>query len=204
MITSLDDVSDFPLCWPENKPRVAQRVASSFYATTLAKSISEIERELHTYKALRFVVSMAPAYRRTKSDPAVAVWFEIQKRGASTRQLRVIGCDKYNLQEDNAHAVALTLKGLRAFERYGTYTTEQALEGASAGALPPPDDYKPQWRTVFGDIPSGLAKDEALAVIERRYRTMAKSSAEDEISLRRLNLAIEAARAELGEVQAAE
>jgi hypothetical protein len=198
MITTLDDVTEYPLCWPETKPRVAQRRASPFVKTTLAKSLREIEDEMRRYGARRYVVSMSPAYRRGPSDPAVAVWFEIKSRGASVPSLRVIACDSYLRVEDNAHAVALTLQGLRTFERYGTYTQEQALEGARL-ALPPPDDGL-DWHAVLGVVPAGLDKTDALAIVNGRYRRLAAEANGDDKELRRLNLAIEKARQELGAV----
>lgn len=39
MITSLDQVSDFPLCWPDNKPRAAHRIDSRDCILDSAESI---------------------------------------------------------------------------------------------------------------------------------------------------------------------
>lgn len=196
-ILSLSDVSEFPLCWPENKPRVSQRQRPPFYGTTLAKSLREIEDEMRRYRAARYVVSMTPVYRRAGGDPAAAVWFEIKPRAASAAQLRVIACDKYDFIEDNLHAIALTLHGLRAFERYGTYTQDQALEGARAALPPPAGASEINWRAVLGAVQEGLDKIDALAIVNARYRRMAAEAGGDENELRRLNLAVEKARQEI-------
>ena len=52
-------------------------------------------------------------------------------------ELRVLACDKYVKMADNLHAICLTLEAMRALERWGAYTAEQAAEGARL-ALPPP------------------------------------------------------------------
>ena len=197
MIVSLDDVTEYPLSWPDTQPRVGQRKNSPFFGTTLAKSLREIEDEMRRYRAKRFTVSMSPAYRRSQSDPAVACWFEIVPRGASVPSLRVIACDSYYNVECNAHAVALTLEGLRAFSRYGTYTQEQALEGARLGLPPPNGADGIDWRAVLGAIPAGVANLDALSIINARYRRLAAEASEDQSELRRLNLAVEKARQEL-------
>lgn len=72
MITSLDQVSDFPLCWPDNKPRAAHRIDSRFKAT-LAVAHRLIEDEMRRWSAKGFVVSMAPAFRRAAGAPVVAI-----------------------------------------------------------------------------------------------------------------------------------
>ncbi len=57
MITQLDEVTEFPLCWPEAKPRTSERRPSSFKAS-LAKARAEIEREMGRWGALDYVLSL--------------------------------------------------------------------------------------------------------------------------------------------------
>ena len=197
MIKTLDQVTEFPLCWPESKPRTSERRPSSFKAT-LAKAHTEVEREMGRWGALDYVLSLAPAYRRGASDPGVALWWTMAPIGSLKYELFVLACDTYQLQEHNLHAVALTLEYLRGCERYGTYTLHQAAQGARA-ALPPPEGANGiDWRIVFGAVPAELAKEDALAIVNGRYRRKAADASGDEPELRRLNLAIEAARKELG------
>ena len=86
------------------------------------------------------------------------------------------------------------MDALRAIERWGAYTTEQATEGARFLALPPPEE--PFWK-VFGEAGGARWLSDPklpLSAYEGMYREAAKQAAGDEAKLRRLNLAIEAAR----------
>ena len=111
-ITRLDQVSEFPLCWPPDKPRAAERVATPF-KTSMAKAHREIDNEMGRWHATAYVISMAPVYRRGPVDPGVAVWWSMPSRvrGAPVADLRVLACDNYLLREANLHAIALTLRG---------------------------------------------------------------------------------------------
>lgn len=69
---------------------------------------------------------------------------------------------------------------------------------AAALALPPPPGANEiVWRVVLGDVPPGLPKEDALAIVNSRYRKRAAEASGDDGELRRLNLAVEAARKEL-------
>ena len=196
MITSLDQVSEFPLTWPDGKSRTSRRERSKF-KTTLAKARQEIEWEMPRWRARGFVISMAPAYRRADYDPAVAVWWNMPLRqNQTTPDLRVIACDRYDRPEDNAHAVALTLAGLRSFERYGTYTLHQAAEGARP-MLPPPareNDAEPWWMTL------GVQREWPIDAIEAIYKSKAEKAHPDRGGsverMTALNVAIDLARTE--------
>lgn len=62
-IASLDQVTEFPLCWPEGKPRSARRTASPF-RTTMPVAQREIEAEMWAWRAHGYVVSMRQSPRR--------------------------------------------------------------------------------------------------------------------------------------------
>lgn len=194
MISSLDQVSEYPLCWPDNKPRVAQRIDSKFKAS-LAKAHRLVEDEMGRWHVRGFVLSMAPAFKRTTTDPAVALWFNMRTKAGN--ELRVLACDTYRLQEHNAYAIGLTLGALRMVQRYGTYSLEQAAEGAKLALPAPPGSVRPHWRQILGDLPAGVAGTDALAIVERRYRSKAAEHSTDEKMLLDLNLAIEQAREEI-------
>lgn len=191
-IRELADVTEYPLTWPDNKPRTAHREKARF-DTTLPKAEREVVEELMRWKAQRYVISMSPRYRLRHLDPAVALWFTMPIRGKPVPELRVLACDTYEDPEDNLHAIALTLKGLRAFERYGTYTREQAIEGARL-ALPPPTrvDGKP-WHEVLGVDP-----DWPLGAIEAVWKTKVEKAHPDRggstDAMARLNAAMDEAR----------
>jgi hypothetical protein len=140
-ITSLDQVTTYPLCWPPNKPRAAARKAAPFRIDSLAKAQREIDEEMRHWRAMRWLVSMAPGYIKGPTDPGAAVWFELES-GKPVRELRVLACDQYMRPVDNLHAISLTLNALRAIDRWGAYSLEQAMEGAKL-ALPPPPGAAP-------------------------------------------------------------
>lgn len=194
MITSLDQVSDFPLTWPESKPRCSHRARSRF-DSSLAKAHREVSDEMVRWRVGNsFTISMAPAFRRTTSDPGVALWFLLPlKRGQAKRELRVIACDSYDLQEHNLHAIGKTLYALRAIERWGAYTLEQAVEGARPMLPAPESNGKRPWWEVLN-----VASNWPLEAIEMKYQTLAKRAhpdtggSADEMAT--LNAAIEEAR----------
>lgn len=195
MITSLDHVTEYPLCWPDNKPRSAERITSPF-KTTLPKAEREIAEEMRRWRVRSYIVSMAPRHRLRQIDPAVALWWAMPVTGKPIPELRVLACDRYPLPADNLHAIALTLTGLRAFERYGTYTREQAIEGARL-ALPPPTRIEgPPWWEVLG-----VKQHWPLDAVEWKWKARVREihpdrgGSDDELA--RLNAAMDEARREL-------
>ncbi len=195
MISSLEQVLESRLTWPDSKPRAAQRVGTPF-KTEIAKATQEIEYELARWGVRQWIISRNNQ-RVFAGDPGVALWWNKppKKRGDPV-ELRVLACDKYQTLAANMHALYLTLNAMRALERWGAYTLEQAAEGARP-ALPPPGGMEvPDWRKTLGWI-EGLSKDKQLVLCEHAYRSMARESNGDEAKLRVLNAAIERAREEL-------
>jgi hypothetical protein len=190
MITALDQVTEQRLCWPETKPRSAQRAKSPFKNTSVDVEQREITHELEKWRVRQFIISRNNQ-RIYAGDPAAAVWWNDRKA-----ELRVLACDKHIKLADNMHAIRLTLQAMRALERWGAYTAEQAAEGARL-ALPPPEGDRVDWKTVLGYV-SILPKEKQLVLCEHSYRAMSREAAGDEVRQRDLNLAIEAARKELG------
>src|SRR5207302_1330123 len=107
-ITSLDQVTEFPLTWPSSKPRIGQRQAGAF-KVSMAKAQADLETELGHWRIRRWVLSMAPRYRHTLADPAVALWFYMPSKAPvpTAADLRVIACDRYQLIEHNLRAIGL-------------------------------------------------------------------------------------------------
>jgi len=86
MITQLDQVTEYPLCWPDNKPRAAQRIGSSF-RTTLPKAEREIDDEMKRWRARGHVISMSPRHRIRQFDPGVALWWNQPITGKPVAEL---------------------------------------------------------------------------------------------------------------------
>lgn len=192
MVQTIDEVREGRLTWPEHKPRASHRIEGRF-DTQLDKALGYLKHEIERWRPLDYIISRNNQ-RVYAGDPAVALWWTDRK----TKELRVLACDKYDTMASNAHAIYLTMDAMRALERWGAYTMEQAAQGAKL-ALPPPEGMSNDvpWRSVLGDIPAGLAGDDALAVVQTRYRKLAAQNASDEGAILRLNLAIERARSEL-------
>jgi hypothetical protein len=182
-ITALEQVTESRLCWPDGKPRSALRVNSPF-KTEVAKATLEIEYEMERWRIGAYIISRNNQ-RVFAGDPAAALWWLDNEK-----QLRVLAADKYTTLAANLHAIYLTLDAMRALERWGAYSAEQAAEGAKLLALPSPD-APPHWSLV-------IQVDRAwpLPAIEGMYRSAMKGA--DPERMRALNAAIEAARAEKG------
>lgn len=191
MITSLEQVSESRLTWPETKQRTAGRRSSPFRPHEVATEQRELENEMLRWGVRRFIVSRNNQ-RIFAGDPAVAVWWLDRKN-----QLRVLACDKWDSLAANMHALCLTLNAMRGLERWGAYTAEQAAEGARPALPPPAGAGAPDWRKILGSI-DGIPRDKQLVLCEHAYRSMSREAAGNEPRQRELNLAIEAARKELG------
>src|SRR5579863_1660209 len=113
MIKHLDQVTEYPLCWPETKQRTADRIDIPMtkvrHAATLARGVREIGRQLAMWGVYRdyYTLSMAPAFRRQTGDPGVALWWsDPTARGPDKLPiLRVLACDQYTTQEQNLWAL---------------------------------------------------------------------------------------------------
>jgi hypothetical protein len=191
-ITDLGQVTESRLCWPDTKPRAAQRVGSPFKGAHVDREHRQIELELERWRIRQYIISRNH-HRIFAGDPGVAVWW-LDRMG----EIRVLACDKYQSLADNMHSIVLTLAAMRGLERWGAYTAEQAAEGAGQKLLSPPDSDRVDWPTILGvgrDWPIGAIKLAWERKAERSHPDRGGST--DEMSL--VNRAWEAARRELDE-----
>lgn len=98
-------------------------------------------------------------------DPGIAIYFRL--KGAD----RVLACDKWNRAADNVAAIAAHIAAIRAIERYGVGTLEQAFAGYAG--LPSKGST---WRTTLG-----FAFDQAVtsAQVEAAFRARAREAHPD-------------------------
>jgi hypothetical protein len=82
------------------------------------------------------------ANRAEPADPGVAVYFRLGQQ----RKPRVLACDKWDRVADNIAAIAGHIDAIRAQERYGVGTLDQAFAGYAAL----PENTARDWRQVFG------------------------------------------------------
>jgi hypothetical protein len=199
----------YPLAWPASWKRTPSRVASSFgvrktapgaswarkEGLTIAEGLSRLIDELGRLRASHIVISTDVRTRGDglpystapmPKDPGVAVYFKL--RGAD----RVLACDRYTRLPDNMAAIAAHIEGMRATERHGVGTIEQAFAGYTALPAAP----QVEWWLVL-QVP----RSAPLESIDAAYRELAKRAHPDlhggnENEMMRLNVARDAARAE--------
>lgn len=163
-MTTID--TSFPLHWPEGWPRTGRtpRRAAFGAGKTLAAARDALLKELRLLgaPAASIIISSNVQLRADglprsgqaqPQDRGAAVYFQL--RGAE----RVLACDRWDRVEVNLLAVARHIAALRAQERLGVGTLDQAFRGYTA--LPEGD---PWWR-VLGLSSSGAS----LADIEAAY-----------------------------------
>ena len=168
-ITDIRDVRERELTWPESRPRTSSRRNSSFYNTEVDKCERQVIAEIERLRPLDFVISRN-RQRHLAGDPGVAVWWVDRK----SKELRVLASDRYHTMAENLRALALTLEAMRALDRWGVYTLEQAVEGARA-ALPPPDSHKKRaWWEILE-----VGSNWPLEAIELKYQRLAKEAHPD-------------------------
>lgn len=125
-------------------------------------------------------------------DPGAAVYFKLKGKD------RVLACDRWNRTASNLAAIAAHINAIRAVDRYGVGTLDQAFAGYDR--LPAPGaDNRPAWRHIFkfGDTAPVTVAD-----VQARYRSLAKEIADGggdtHGAMVAINVARDMALAELG------
>jgi hypothetical protein len=195
-----DGVTRYPLSWPAGWPRAKSRQHAAFgkkaagdykRSLNLDDAIRRLDGELTRLGASEALVSTNLRLRLDgrprgdqgePGDPGAAVYFTIKKHD------RCLACDRYWRVADNIAAIAAHIEALRAIERYGVGTMEQAFAGYTA--LPPAADA---WWLVFN-----LPQSATLDLVEARFRELARTAHPDtggsHNDMARLTAAREAAR----------
>jgi hypothetical protein len=195
----------YPLSWPTTQRRHLARNRANFKRDrrplSVADAIDRLEYQLSLLRVnLASVIvstNLQPTLRGTPrsgqgepQDPGVAVYFNFAKKKTA------LACDIWDRVADNIASIAAHVEALRAIERYGVGTLEQAfrgyqqLEDFSAGV---------PWRRVLG-----LKDDDVvtLEIVKTKYRELAKLyhtdiNGSDHTQIARLNVAMEQAREDL-------
>lgn len=213
-MTSHENATRFPLAWPtgwKRTPSHARRQAAfSKRVQTAGRAWARKERlgvgdgldrltdELRRLGASNVVISSnlrvrgdgLPYAQQAKQldDPGVAVYFRL--KGAP----RALACDKWHSAAENMAAIAGHIAAIRAQERYGVGTLEQAFAGYAA--LPP--NAAIDWRAVLDFGPGQVTVDD----VQAKYRLLARKAHPDaggsEVEMSRLNVARDAALEALG------
>lgn len=102
--------------------------------------------------------------RPEPDDRGVAVYFKIGGKD------RVLACDTFTTVADNIGGIAGHVEAMRAMDRYGVGTLDQAFAGYDA--LPPPGaSNRPPWRKVLG-IAEGVVITNR--IVNKFYRDRAR------------------------------
>jgi hypothetical protein len=176
-----DDVSRYPLAWPVSWPRTSLRLYAHFgtrktgdykrpmtMAVAIGRLIEEADRlgakdqVLSTNVALR-LDGLPRAGEKEPSDPGAAFYFKLKGKP------RVLACDRWRTVPDNVAAIAAHIAAIRAVDRYGVGSLDQAFAGYAA--LPP---TSADWAIVLKVSPSATEEQ-----IEDAFRKLARTAHPD-------------------------
>ncbi len=211
---SQDDAQRYPLEWPLGWARTpyGRRQHARFgrrdrntaghralKGLSVGDGLERLTGELRRLGAARVVISSnlrtrldgLPYAQQAKSldDPGVAVYFQLK------RQSLVLACDRWRSVADNLAALAGHIEAIRAVDRYGVGTMEQAFSAYKAL----PADSAADWRTVlFGtDVPAPVTVDDVKDAYRERARLLHPDVGGSDGAMAHLNRARDYALAEM-------
>lgn len=128
----MENITAYPLTWPFGWKRTRLPQVSRFKPKQFGMArdflLKEIDRAggtevvLSTNIELRYD-GLPYANRRQPEDRGVAVYFKLDKKDVS------LACDRWDKIEHNIYAIAMHIDALRAQDRWGVGTLEQAFRG---------------------------------------------------------------------------
>lgn len=207
----MTDVQRFPLQWPVGWKRTpaGSRMPARFgvrrasmpggYASkqwlSVADALARLQSELRMLGAAGEVLSTNVVLRLdglprsgqpAPADPGAAVYFTLKGKP------RCLACDRWTRVADNIAAIAAHVEAIRAVDRYGVGTMDQAFAGY-AQLQAGPDD----WRSVLGLGHDSVTMGDVDEAFKRLARTAHPDAGGTDADMARLNQAREIARAEL-------
>ena len=207
----MTDIQRYPLQWPVGWKRTGFRQTAKFHryertsqvgsydrfncrALTVADARGRLQVELNRLGASSETLSTNIVLRLDglprsgqgePADPGVAVYFTLKGKP------RCLACDRWNRVADNIAAIAAHVQAIRAVDRYGVGTMEQAFAGY-AQLQPSAED----WRTVLG-----VGQAAGLEEVESAFKVLARKHHPDaggtDVDMARINRARELARIDL-------
>lgn len=210
-----ESASRYPLQWPNGWARSSTRYRSRFEkkdrkyvagsqasylvsrALTVGDGLNRLTGELNRLGAQRVVISSNLQTRadglpyasqaKVLSDPGVAVYFYLKGKP------RVLACDKWVSAAENMAAIAGHIEAIRAVDRYGVGTLEQAFAGYAA--LPATAG---SWYVVleFAEPPKDWNQiEERVKTLRKRHHPDVGGNVE---TMAKINAAYDTARLEFG------
>jgi len=148
----MPEVQRFPLQWPVGWKRTpAGDRKPARFGVRRRDALARLQSELRMLGAAAEVLSTNVVLRldglprsgqAAPSDPGAAVYFTLKGKP------RCLACDRWTRVADNIAAIAAHVEAIRAVDRYGVGTMDQAFAGY-AQLQAGPDD----WRSVLGTWP---------------------------------------------------
>lgn len=167
----------YPLSWPAGWPRTKphMRKAAKFSkkkSVSVGSSTFQRQEDLTVYDAVKRLTDelrrlgaqagtevlstnlitrldgLPRSDQRAPEDPGAAIYFKLKN------QPRVLACDRWTRVADNIAAIAAHIEAIRAQERYGVGSLEQAF----AGYVTLPEAAK-DWWVILGVSPNASKAD---------------------------------------------
>jgi hypothetical protein len=212
----MTDATRYPLAWPTGWTRTKARRAAMFSKNprrtngagvvwrqreglSVGDGLARLAGELRRLGARTVVISsnlrtnldgtITAKQAKQLEDPGVAVYFRLHD------QPRVLACDRWTSAADNMAAIAAHIEAIRAQDRYGVGTLDQAFAGYAA--LPPVGGSQGgDWRAELGlGGRAGLTLEDIDTVYRRLLFERHPDRGGSHDAIVRLNLARDAARA---------
>lgn len=161
MNLNMDEITNYPLHWPQSQPRTPanERKRANFHTKrddggygyrkhSIKESADVLQMEVKRMHGRDLVISsnmrvkdngMPYSVQRAPDDPGVAVWFMWNKKPFC------LPCDKWLTVQDNLWAIVKHLESMRGQERWGVGTLNQVFAGYAQ--LPDPTT-RPWWEVL--------------------------------------------------------
>lgn len=187
----MNDITSFPLCWPNNVARTPphNRGNPQFAERTIANAVGSLLAEINRLNNRRWdhcdekvIISsnlkpklggLPSGSQSEPADTGIAVYFQLRfyRGGKPYDRPLVMTCDKWRKSADNIYAIAKHIESQRAQFRWGCGSVEQAFAGYVAI---PEKCGGDSWWDVLG-VPSSANREQ----IETAYRAMAQTEHPD-------------------------
>lgn len=119
----MNEITEYPLCWPSNWPRKKWPETSRFGNHSVHKAKTFLKEELQRLGAKNVVIStnlqlnldgLPYTKQRKPKDLGVAVYFKLNNLD------QCFPCDRWNKVSHNLYAIAKTIEALRGIDRWGS------------------------------------------------------------------------------------
>lgn len=164
-------IESYPLYWPEGRLRTSShRRKDSKFKPNFAQCRDDLMQEIKRLGGRKQILStniplrldgLPYANTREPDDPGVAVYFDYKGKPMC------FACDQYRKTRENIRAISLTIKSIRAIERYGS---SDMMERAFRGFTAIPETTGEPWRSVFGfSATESISED----ILDSKFRELA-------------------------------